>query len=170
MVQQAVEPARTFQEALAEEGTRIAQDWFSGLYYKTNGFYGRQLRVWYDLFPRDQIKVCLYEDWCRTPHAMLADVFQFLKVNPDFQPVLARSNVTRVPRSRRLHSLALRPEQTTEKWGRLAAAIIQRMDQNYNLSSPPPLEPLIRQKLTEEYREDTLSLQELIGRDLSQWL
>jgi len=35
---------------------------------------------------------------------------------------------------------------------------------------PPPLSPTLRAELLEDYREDILRLQDLIGRDLSLWL
>jgi hypothetical protein len=44
------------------------------------------------------------------------------------------------------------------------------MNDRFNLAPPPPLDPEIRARLTEDYREDILKLQDLIGRDLSHWL
>lgn len=170
MIQKGIETAGTFSEALADEPRRIEQGWFSGLNHKTNGFYGQQLRVWFDLFPREQIKVYLYEEWRQGPQAMLRDLYGFLGVDPDFQPVLKQSNVTRVPRSRRLHNLALCLERAQGEWGRPAAALVQRLNRRYNLVKPPPLSLELRRALTEEYRADILLLQELIGRDLSHWL
>jgi hypothetical protein len=34
----------------------------------------------------------------------------------------------------------------------------------------PPIDPTLRGLLIEEYRQDLLRLQDLIGRDLSHWL
>lgn len=169
MIQKGIETADTFFEALADEPRRIDQGWFSGLNHKANGLYGQQMRVWFDLFPRDQIKIYLYEDWRQGPQAMLRNLFQFLEVDPNFEPVLKQSNVTRVPRNRRLHDLALRLERVEKKWGR-PAALVQRLDCKYNLVKPPPLDPAIRRALTEEHREDILLLQDLIECDLSHWL
>ena len=40
----------------------------------------------------------------------------------------------------------------------------------FALNKPPPLDPGLRRQLTDEYREEILKLQDLIGRDLSRWL
>ena len=169
MAQQGAEPARSFAEALADERRRIEQGWNSSLYHRANGLYGRQLRVWYDLFPRDQIRVSLYEDWNEAPQALLHGLFGFLGVAQEFQPTVRRSNVTQAPRSRRLHLLALQLERLGGKRGRLAA-LASRLDHHANLAAPPPLDPALRRRLTDEYRPDILALQDLIGRDLSHWL
>ena len=39
-----------------------------------------------------------------------------------------------------------------------------------NLRPKPPLETEVRERFGQEYREDILKLQDLIQRDLSQWL
>lgn len=177
MCQQGVEPARTFEQALAHEETRLKEGWFSGLYHKTNGYYHAQLSVYYDLFPREQIKVYLYEDWKNTPQVMLRDLFRFLEVDESFAPEIRWSNVTLLPKSRRLHNLATHParvEQLTPflpaRARRAVVSALRRIDNQFNLAPPPPIDPEIRARLTADYREDILKLQDLIGRDLSQWL
>jgi hypothetical protein len=39
-----------------------------------------------------------------------------------------------------------------------------------NLTKAPPLDLEVRRELNEVFRQDSLQLQELIGRDLSGWL
>jgi hypothetical protein len=175
--QKNIEPARSFSDALAHEATRLKEGWFSGFYHKSNGYYYKQLSTWYDLFPRQQIKVYLYEDWRETPQEMMRDIFRFLKVDDDFQPDIKTSNVTLIPKSHQLHRLAGN-QWLENKFGRLLSrrslqaiqnALI-RFDTRFNLTPPPPMDHRIRAELTEEYRKDILMLQDLIGRDLSRWL
>lgn len=178
LTEKAVEKAPTFPEALGLEADRIAQGYFSGLYHKQNGFYHRQLTAYYALFSREQIKIFLYEDWNAAPQKMLHELFQFLEVDPNFQPALRRSNVTRLPRNQRFHDLAAHPEVLERKLARLAgkglgqtiSKCIKRVDEKWNLSMPSPLAEEDRRLLTADYREDILKLQDLIGRDLSHWL
>ena len=167
---------KTFEEALAHEDERVKEGWYSG-FHKTNGYYHAHLTDWYARFPREQIKVYLYDDWNNTPQAMLRDLFRFLEVDEDFAPEIRRSNVTLLPKSRRLHSLATNPARIEQTMPFLPAtarrAIVsafRRMNDRFNLAPPPPLDPEIRARLTEDYREDILKLQDLIGRDLSHWL
>lgn len=176
-VQRHLEPARTFAEALLEEEARRQAGWYPMLFYKVHGYYHAQLSVYYDLFPREQIKVYLYEDWKNTPQAMLRDLFRFLEVDENFAPEIRRSNVTLLPKSRRLHNLAAHPQRieqltpflpTTAQ--RAVVSALRRIDNQFNLAPPPPLDPEIRARLTADYREDILKLQDLIGRDLAHWL
>ena len=176
-VQRNLEPARTFADALAQEETRKQAGWYPALFYRAHGFYHAQLSVYYDLFPREQIRVYLYEDWKNTPQVMLRDLFHFLEVDENFVPEIRRSNVTLLPKSRRLHNLATHPARieqlasflpTTVR--RVTISALRRIDARFNLAPPTPLDPELRARLTEEYREDILKLQDLIGRDLSHWL
>jgi hypothetical protein len=50
----------------------------------------------------------------------------------------------------------------------LRKSISEKLKQQ-NLGKPK-LSPKLRKQLTEDYREDILKLQDLIGRDLSKWL
>ena len=171
------EPARTFEEALAQEETRIKDGWISGYFYKTNGLYHAQLFPYYDLFPREQIKILIYDDLKAAPQALLRDLFRFLEVDENFAPEIRRSNVTLLPRNQRLHNLVSHPariEQLTPflpvSARRVLVSALQRADSKFNLAPPLPLDPEVRSRLTEEYREDIVKLQDLVGRDLSHWL
>jgi hypothetical protein len=59
-------------------------------WYVNLGFYGRQLAHWLSLFPRDQLRVYLFEDLTADPVAVCRDVFSFLGLNPSFVPDVGR--------------------------------------------------------------------------------
>ena len=167
---------KTFEEALAREDACVKEGWYSG-FHKTNGYYHAQLSDWYARFPHEQIKVYLYEDWKNTPQVMLRDLFRFLEVDEDFAPEIRRSNVTLLPKSRRLHNMASNSTWIEQFMPFLPTIVRRAVDSalcsilaKFNLAPPPPLDPEIRARLTEDYREDILKLQDLIGRDLSHWL
>ena len=171
------EPARTFKEALEQEQTRIKDGWISGYYYKTNGLYHAQLSIYYDLFPREQIKILSYDDLKTSPQTLLRDLFRFLEVDEIYTPELRRSNVTLYPRSERLHNLATHPTRIQQLTPFLPAfarsallSALRRADSKFNLIPPPSLDLNIRARLTNEYREDILKLQDLVRRDFSHWL
>lgn len=50
------------------------------------GFYGEQLERYYRYFGREQIRVYLYEELQREPEGVIADMFEFLGVDPGFKP------------------------------------------------------------------------------------
>ena len=177
-VQQGIDLARSFEEALEQEANGGREGWFSGLHHRENGFYFRQFAAYYALFAREQIKVYLYEEWQTDPRALLRDLFQFLEVEADFAPILRRSNVTAVPRSRRFQAWAHHPQRLEARLNGVVprtlhkpfVAGMQAANLRFNQGKVPPLSSHTRAHLVQDYREDVLALQQLIQRDLSHWL
>lgn len=175
---QGAEDADSFETAIAQECDRKSDGWFSGHLYVEGGFYFTQLSRFYDAFPRDQIKVYLYDDWNRAPHAIIHDLFDFLEVDGDFVPEIGRKNVTLVPRNSFLNNLAWKPGRVERLLAPYCAAplvkklvlAIQNLNRSLNLYKPPPLAPETHRRLTAGYSEDIMNLQNLIGRDLTHWL
>ena len=177
-IQRDEETAGSFPEALAHEDARRTKGWADKFFYAQNGCYLTQLSAYYNLFRREQIRVYLYEDWKESPQAMLRDLFGFLQVDESFSPEVRRSNVSLIPKNHLLHTLYMRATSFVRT--RLsflpgaargtAVAILQGMNNRCNLVAPPAIDPEIRHQLTDWYREEIVSLQDLIGRDLSHWL
>ena len=64
------------------------------------GFYGEQVKRYFDLFPRQRIRVFFYEDYLRDARGLLRNIFHFLGVDEDFEPDLSERHMeSRVPRS-----------------------------------------------------------------------
>lgn len=173
-VQWGLEPVGDFAEALRLEPERIRDNWWPFFHYKQRGFYSLQLQRYYDRFPADRIRIYLYEDFTSDPVAMLRDIFRYLGVDESFTPDTARRhNVTLVPKSRRLDRFlsgagplkAVIKPLLPEGLRRRLTGRLQRL----NLTRPT-LGPALRQHLIEEYRDDILRLQDMVGRDLSLWL
>jgi hypothetical protein len=152
------EPAPTFEQSLVREDTQ--RNGCLPLLHFRHGLYHAHLSVYFELFPREQIRVYLYEDWRDSPGELLRDLFGFLGVDRGFTPSVRARNVTRAPRSRRLRRLALS--------GSLPG--LARFDARHNLGPLPPMRGETRGWLRARYREDIEQLQALIGRDLSHWL
>ena len=163
-----------FQKALDEEPVRIAVNWRHMWHYKQLGFYHQQLSRYYDLFSRDQIRVCLYEDYNRDPLPILKDIFSFLQVEDTFQPDLSiHLNVSGMPKSKNmdafLTSRNLLKSVLRSLLPKKLRSLIRNKIYRQNLNRPD-MTPEIRSALLEEYREDILRLQDLIQRDLTGWL
>lgn len=52
-----------FTEALAAEDQRVADGWGHRWHYRRRGFYATQLKSYFDLFKREQLRIYLYEDY-----------------------------------------------------------------------------------------------------------
>lgn len=181
MVRDGREPLTDFAEALQEEEARIRNSWEHIWHYKRMGFYHGQLKRYFDLFDRDQIKVYLYGELETNPVGVLQDIFRFLGVDNAFVPDMTlRHNVSGVPKNKVSHALFNRLLNKFEVANivhkpflpkRLRQGLVANLHllQDRNLvRGQLPTE--IGQHLVRVYREDILKLQELIGRDLSRWL
>jgi len=162
-------------QALDEEPARILAGWRPGCRYRLDGFYYANIKPYFERFPREQIRVYLYDDWLTNPRQILRDIFGFLGVDDTFLPDMTRQhNVTFTLRSTTAHKILtqLHPIMSLLKLilpqspRRLMLSGLKLLNQ----TKPPSLDPEFRHQLTEGYREDILKLQDLIGRDLSHWL
>ena len=177
MVRSGTEPLDDFAQALQEEGAgihkgRTFQD------YIRRGLYYDQLKRYFGMFPREQVRVYLYEDLSEAPISTVQDAFRFLKVNDSFVPdVSLRRNVSGHPKYKTLDGL-LRRQSRIKHAAKiyLPARMRWRLSKAFddlktrNLVEPPPLQTEVRRRLISVNREDILKLQDLIHRDLSGWL
>ena len=124
------------------------------------------------MFSRHQLLVFLYEDFLTAPRDMLGKIFDFLDVDTEFKPHLtARRNISGIPRWRWVFNVC----RKLSRWNRVVGdyawvnASITRLDQ-INLRRIS-LDPELKHELTlAYYKEDILTLQEMLNRDLSNWL
>jgi len=168
------EPCKDFISALAAEPARLGADWPPDLRYTLNGYYFANLKPYFDRFPRQQIRVYLYEDWDQRPQAVLRDIFAFLGVDDTISIEPKRINITIQFRWPWLHRFLNQPNQTRQMLetilrGRLRTRVYGKLSA-YNRRLPPVLAPELRQTFTQRYRSDIEQLQTLIGRDLSHWM
>lgn len=168
------EPLNRFQAALAAEATRRQGNDLPDLRYFANGCYFANLKPYFDRFPREQIRVYLYEKWNQQPQVVLRDIFAFLGVDETVVIAPPRANVTVSYRYRGLQRFLAEPNRP-RRWleqilrGRWRARVYARL-RRYNRRTLPPLDTRTCWALTERYRNDIEQLQTLIGRDLAHWL
>jgi sulfotransferase family protein len=157
------EPVNSPSEDLSADSSHVRE-----------GFYYRRMKRYFDAFPREQIKVVLFDDFRRAPANVMAELFSFVGVDPAFEPdTQPRHNPANVPRSRLLNRLLYQPAVI-----RTAKALIPsrlhvsaKRVREMNLEEPPTLSPELRSRLLDLYREDILKLEELVEKDLtSVWL
>jgi hypothetical protein len=164
---------RSFREYIDESKQREAGEKFDVLNPLLEfGLYSEQVRRFFEHFPREQVRVNLYEEFRADPQAILTDVFGFLDVDSGFQP-----------------DLTMRYLEPSVPQFVTAAYFLKRFGvwQGIKRLSPPPvrralksaavkkrsalkMSPEDRNTLREYYRDDVGRLAELLGRDLGAWL
>jgi hypothetical protein len=152
--------------ALEDELTPEASHVREGLYYK-------RLKRYFDLFPRDQIKVYIFEEFKQDPSKVIADLYGFLNVDPNFKPdTSVKHNRAAVPKIRTLNRLFYHPvlmrigkRLLPDRALQIAVKVREQ-----NLKTPPKFPAEVRAKVLGYYREDILNLETMMDRDLSIWL
>ena len=172
---QAIEPESDFAAALDMEEKRLAAGWQPLFGYSNFPRYAEQLERYYTLFPRDQLFIRTYEDFKETPERVLADIFQFINVDPGFQPDMSKKlNAGGVPKNRALQDFLMKSNPITKAIGlvipkgvRLA---IRDQIAAVNTTKEIGMSAAARNTLKTRLGDEILALEKLIDRDLSGWL
>lgn len=136
------------------------------------GLYSEQVPRYLRLFPAQNVKIYLYEDYLRHPKETLAELFRFLLVDPGFHPDMTRRMMEpHVPKSVTAAYFLKRYGlwQQVKRWsprflqGALRAAAFRKR-------TSLAMDVQDRQELQEYYRADIVRLADLLGRDLGGWL
>jgi hypothetical protein len=136
------------------------------------GFYRQRLQPYLELFPSEQIKIMIFEEFLEAPTAAMQEIYRFLDVDPTFEPsVEARHNRARVPRHPRLNYPWERLRRLQPRWFSAPAPLVRLnralLERTY--TEPPPLDPALRSRLLELYREEVAGMEDLLGRELTMW-
>jgi hypothetical protein len=168
------EPEPTFEAALADQDRRRQLGWPLGAFVD-QGYAGRDLRRYLQVFPRAQVKTYLYEDLVSDARGLMRDLFVFLGVDPGHVPdVTRRYGQTGLIASPVRAFLWRRTQLARMALGRIvpAPAAWREKARAWFLQDlvRVPLEPDTRAGLQRLFRDDILLLQDLLKRDLSAWL
>lgn len=173
------EPITDFVQAMSAEEQRIKNNWSPHWHYKQQGFYYTHLKRYFNLFDRDQIKVYLFEDFTHNTLEVVQDIFHFLDVDESFVPnVSIKYNLSGIPKNRVLHQFLTKRFWKNKQSKTIADRFlklgfnqyIQARVMQLNLNQNPKLSSKSRKYFVEVYKEDILKLQDLINKDLTQWL
>lgn len=171
-----LEPVADFTIALSEENKRIAANWQYLWHYTNLGFYGSQLRRYYELFPHEQIALYTYEDFSKNQSKVLQSIFHFLGVDESFQVDTSfKHNISGHVKIPLLHQFLTTQTSTKKVAKALMPADIRLHLRKFALKwNVVPTKPAVSaetyQQLRQLYRSDLIQLQSLTGLDLTHWL
>lgn len=147
------------------------------------GFYYKNLSKFYKLFPKENIRIFLYEEFNSEPDKVLKEIYHFLGVNPNFETnhetrfnqsgFIKNKFWDKVYGQKGVLTGAIKTMLPTSMLKTLKNSMFVQKQLNdlraKNLSKPK-MDPQVRHKLTHEvYGDDIHKLEQLIGRDLSHW-
>ena len=168
------EPITNFEDAFNSEEERINKNWSPLYHYKAQGFYYRQLKRYYNLFPKNQIKVILFKDIITNPERITKEIFDFLGLDAFIPDTSKKANVAGTPKGlfgwlimkMRKHNLIPNIE-----FSKILPKFMVKIILKTIYSKPNKISKYLVAKLTNKhYKEDIKKLEKLIVKDLSHWL
>lgn len=171
--------ASSFRSALAaerEDPDRSRAEWKA---YFGDGLYAETLEAWREHFPADRFLILLSSELRERTDAALREAFRFLGVDPSVEIDTDRRLNRTGERSSRLLGRLLAPlpfslPSLVRRWAprrlRLLVDQLVRRLSTGNGSDRPSLDPELERELRERYAPHVRRLEEMIDRDLSDWL
>lgn len=164
-------------EPLRRQGKKIPRycNRPEGLFYSEYAKYTQYLKNYYDAFPKEQIKVIIFDDFIENTGKVYFDVLNFLELD-EFSPVFKRMNQHEAPKHKTLHRLNLYLRHapvlgTIQKKFTLNTGLIKKINTlNRMPAKRAPLESKTYNQLLDRFRDDIIELQEYLNIDLSEWL
>ncbi len=148
------------------------------------GFYYRNLVPYFETFPRENIRIYLYEELQSNPLKVMKDIYRFLGVDSGFVPDMSvRYNESGFVRNKFLNRIigqggllsrslrALLPNSLIQKLrgdNILKKKMFELRAKNLH---KPGMDPVLHKTLTfDVYGDDIRQLEKLIGKDLGHWM
>ena len=142
------------------------------------GKYSKYLQNYFDVFHAEQIKVVFYDDLKRDPVQFMADICDFIDVNPDFyrEYTFNKVNVTFSGNVQFIHRIALMCNRVSEKALRHRPGIKKQLVKIYKQFNQrregyAAMKDSTRKKLVEYYAPSNKALKKMLsGQELPVWV
>lgn len=170
-------------QPLRERGQRIPAGARQAdlLLYGEVGRFGKYVERLLTVFPREQVKVFLYDDLRANPRAVYEQTLDFIGVPSNGRVEFPRVNANFENRSTLLARLLHPPQPVYQflmkvispfgiRFMKQVSVVYNRIERlNRVHIARPSIEPALRHRLLAHFRADIEKLSALIGRDLSVW-
>jgi hypothetical protein len=143
------------------------------------GQLGTQTQRLLEQFPRNQVKLILYEDFAAAPRRVYDEVIEFLELPPDGRSEFSRVNPNKRARIDWLKRFLRKPPPALQgavrrlkrllggkSLGLLKSGLVRL---NTVAERRKPLPPSLRAEMIDTFRDEIRLLSHLVDRDLSHW-
>ena len=147
--------------------------------YRQVGQFGTQAQRLLETFPREQVKLILFDDFAASPQRVYDEVLEFLRVPHDGRTEFPRINENKRAKVAWLKQFyrkpppvlrdAIRSLKQAVGGERIGAVKKKMVELNTVKEGRQPLSPEFRIELVESFREEVALLGRLMNRDLSHW-
>lgn len=148
------------------------------------GLYYKHLKKYFELFPKENILINIYEDIEKKPKSFIKKIYRFLEVNENFIPkkINQKSNISkkyRVPFIKKIAGKTIKKLENSNygvnilnffrKIGLKKCFLFFEKLNSKKFNQKPTISSEAKQYLKNYYLEDIKNLEKLINRDLSHW-
>jgi sulfotransferase family protein len=150
------------------------------LQYHDVGRFGTQAQRLLSVFPRDQVKVILFDDFAASPQPIYEEVIDFLGISRDQRTEFPRVNENKRARMTWLRDFYRKPPPfLLQAFRRLKQTAVGEyvigvkewiIDFNTARERRRQLSPAFRTELVETFKDEVALLSRILGRDLSHWV
>ena len=152
------------------------------LLYGELGQFGHYVERLYAIFPRNQVKIFLFDDLRADPQAVYEQTLAFIGVPSDGRQDFPQINANFENRSKLLARLFHPPQPVYQAFvkfiGLFGPGFMEKISIFYNRlerlnttrATRTTLDPALRARMLDHFSPDIKQLSSLIGRDLSGWL
>lgn len=143
-----------------------------------SSLYFEQLRPFFGVFPKDQIKVNLFDDLKADPAKYIKGIYSFLDVDPDFVPSVLQIKVNAAKgKEKKVPEDSDSKVKKLQKFGFkkvLQQAAIKGLDievggEKFEDEYSTGISDEYKERLMVLFRPDIKNLEDLVGMDLSHW-
>lgn len=161
---------RDFLSAFKFDMEKADKGWgVSELYFEL-GQYAQQLKRFLKVFPEKQVQVILFEDWIQQPKETQESICKFLNVSIFAALKNEALNESVSPKYPKLHRTVMQSGLKEFAKKILPKQFFDKIKGRQYKDEKEVLAPNERKYLIDLYREEVLELQDLLKRDLSNWL
>jgi hypothetical protein len=171
-----LQAARRGERELPQKYLGISDRSSDILQYERIGRLGEQVERLLAIFPSEQVKLILFEDFVAKTRMVYEDVLNFLQVSSDGRVDFPKVNAAQEFKSRRLAGFLRSVSklsvivQLKKLLDTNSLGIGWTLSRLNTRSGRPPLSPALRAELVEVFYDDINKLAQILGRDLSHWL
>jgi len=149
------------------------------LQYKNIGALGTQMEKLFSVFPKEQIKVILFDDFKISTSSAYQEIITFLGVPNDHKTDFPQINKNKKHRNQLLGKLTQKTPKLLTATGKIfkqslgikSLGIIKKIRQtNQEEFERSPLDPKFRSYLVDEFKDEIVKLSDILNTDLSHWL
>jgi len=163
-----------FKESLADEPRRIKENWAEIWHYKEESKYYDQLKRYYDSFPKENIKVFIYEEFQENPLKVYSELCKFIDVDSRFIPDMSSEhNKGGIPKNKIIWNLMMKRNIWKTLFNHLMPIKIRKMIKEKiearNVNKKPQLDKNKRKELSVQFRDEINKVEQLIEQDLTVW-